>query len=159
MNSANDVPFTIRPAKPGDEGSIVALLRELAEFERLAATFAVTQADIARDLFGDAPVARCDLACIAGEPAGIALWFRTYRSFRAEAGVFVEDLYVRPQFRGRGLGRALLRHLAQHGPRMEWRVLDWNEKAIAFYRGLGAAPLADWIVYRLEADALERLAS
>jgi diamine N-acetyltransferase len=158
MNSDSDVSLNIRRAAPGDEGSIVALLRELAEFER-APVFVLTGADITRDLFGAQPVAVCELAFAGNEPAGIVLWFRTYRSFRAEPGVFVEDLYVRPSFRGKGLGRALLRHLARQGGHMEWRVLDWNAPAIEFYKSLGAAMMPDWITCRLEGEALRRLAA
>ena len=158
MNRNDAIPFSIRRAAAGDEGLIVAMLRELAEFEH-APVFVLTEADIARDLFGAAPVAVCDLAFAEGAAAGIALWFWTYRSFRAQRGVFVEDLYVKPPFRGRGLGKALLRHLARQGSWLEWRVLDWNEKALVFYRGLGAEPLKDWLVYQLEGEALQRLAS
>lgn len=157
MNSKHPFPFTIRAARPGDEGAVVALLRELAAFEKLEDTFALTEARLAEDLFGGERAAFCDLAFRGAELAGLALWFRTYRSFRAERGVFIEDLYVRPGFRGLGLGTALLAHCARRGAWLEWRVLDWNGKAIAFYRGLGAAPLADWLVYRLEGDALARL--
>jgi GNAT superfamily N-acetyltransferase len=159
MNGNDAVSFSIRRAAAGDEGIIVAMLLELAGFERLAPSFTLTQADIARDLFGTAPVAVCDLAFTENEPAGIALWFFSYRSFRAERGVFVEDLFVRPAFRGHGLGRMLLAHCARHGARLEWRVLDWNEKALAFYRGLGAKPLQEWLTYELSGEALKRLAS
>ena len=158
MNRNDAAPFSIRRASAGDEGIIVAMLRELAEFER-APSFTLTEADIARDLFGPEPVCLCELAFAGEDAAGIALWFWSYRSFRAERGVFIEDLFVRPAFRGRGLGRMLLAHLARQGARLEWRVLDWNEQALAFYRGLGAAPLQDWLVYQLEGEALKRLAS
>jgi GNAT superfamily N-acetyltransferase len=159
MNRNDAIGFSIRRASAGDEGIIVTMLRELAEFERLAPAFTLTEADVGRDLLGTEPVAVCDLAFVDGDPAGIALWFWSYRSFRAERGVFIEDLFVRPAFRGRGLGRMLLAHCARQGARLEWRVLDWNEKALAFYRGLGAEPLKDWLVYQLEGDALQRLAS
>ena len=157
MNSNADVPFSFRPAAPGDEGIIVAMLRELAVFEKLEAGFTLTEIKAARDLFGPDAAVVCELAFLGDAPAGIALWFWTYRSFRAERGVFLEDLYVRPAFRGRGLGKAFFAHLAGQGARLEWRVLDWNEKAIAFYQGLGAKPLADWLTYELDGDALERL--
>jgi GNAT superfamily N-acetyltransferase len=159
MNRNDAIPFSIRRASAGDEGIIVAMLRELAEFEKLDHRFTLDKAQLARDLFGAERAAICDLAFAGGEPAGIALWFWSYRSFRAERGVFIEDLFVRPAFRGRGLGKALLAHLAAQGARLEWRVLDWNEKALAFYRGLDAAPLQDWLVYQLEGEALKRLAS
>jgi diamine N-acetyltransferase len=159
MNSDNMASFSIRRAMPGDEAVIVALLRELAVFEKLEHGFTLTQAAAVRDLFGQDRAAVCELVFRGGEPAGIALWFWSYRSFRAERGVFVEDLYVRPQFRGQGIGRALLAHLARQGARLEWRVLDWNERAIAFYRSLGARPLQDWLVYEMDGEALARLAA
>ncbi len=157
MNGNNGPAFTIRRATPGDEGIIVAMLHELAAFERLEAGFTLTPIKAAALLFGPEPAAVCELAFRDGEAAGIALWFRTLRSFRAEPGVFIEDLYVRPAFRGQGLGRQLLGHLARQTCRLEWRVLDWNEKALGFYRGLGARPLADWLTYELDGAALERL--
>lgn len=157
MNGAERFAFTIRRAMPGDEALAVALLHELALFEKLGHAFTLDAAALARALFGEDRSVACDLAFHGEEPAGLALWFWTYRSFRGERGLFIEDLYVRPAFRGRGLGKALLAHLARQGTRLEWRVLDWNEKALAFYRGLGARPLQDWLVYQLDGEALERL--
>ncbi|MBV9548732.1 MAG: GNAT family N-acetyltransferase [Alphaproteobacteria bacterium] len=159
MNSDTPVPFTIRRAAPGDEAIIVALLKELAVFEKLEPRFTLDQVQVTRDLFGREKAAVCDLAFAGAEPAGLALWFWTYRSFGAERGLFIEDLYVKPQFRGQGLGTMFFAHLAGQGARLEWRVLDWNEKALAFYRRLGARPLADWLTYELEGEALKRLSA
>ncbi len=154
--------FLIRPAAAGDAAAIVALLRELAAYEKLLDRFHLTEDAVRRDMLGGAPCG-CDLAFADGEPAGLASWFWTYKSFRAMRGLFVEDLYVRPAFRGRGLGRALLAHLAQRTRDadgfLEWQVLDWNAPSIAFYRSLGAAPVEEWLNYRLEGEALQALAS
>jgi GNAT superfamily N-acetyltransferase len=162
MNSDNDVPFTIRRAAPGDEGSIVALLRELAEYEK-APFFTLCESDVARDLLGPAHSALCHLLFVDGEAVAVSVALRTYRSFRAARGLYVEDLYVRPAHRGRGLGKALLANLAAmahaDGGFLEWLVLDWNAPAITFYESLGARPVTEWTGYRLEGAALERLAS
>ncbi len=138
---------------------IVSLLAELADYEKLLDRFALTEETVQRDMLGDA--CHCDLA-FAGETAcGIATWFWTYKSFRARRGLFVEDLYVRPDFRGRGIGRSLLAHLAAKaraaGGFVEWQVLDWNAPSIAFYQSLGAVPVEDWLSYRLDGEKLEGL--
>ena len=152
--------FTLRKAAPGDEPVIQALLTEVAEYEKLQDRFHLTQSSIARDMFGDA--CHCDLAFHGDTPAGIVTWFWTYKSFRGRRGLYVEDLYVKPQFRGRGLGRRFLVELAVRaraaGGHMEWRVLDWNASAIAFYESLGAKLVPEWVDCRLEGEALERLA-
>jgi GNAT superfamily N-acetyltransferase len=162
MNENSSLSFTIRAAAPGDEGSIVALLRELAVYEK-APFFTLTEADVARDLLGAQRSALCHLLFVDGDAVAICVALRTYRSFRAARGLYVEDLYVRPDFRGRGLGKALLARLAAQahddGGFLEWLVLDWNAPAIRFYESLGARPVTDWTGYRLEGDALERLAS
>jgi GNAT superfamily N-acetyltransferase len=162
MNSDNRLAFTIRAAAPGDEGSIVALLRELAVYEK-APVFTLSEADVARDLTGAQRSALCHLLFVDGEAVALSVALRTYRSFRAARGYYVEDLYVRPVFRGRGLGKALLARLAAlahaDGGFLEWLVLDWNAPAITFYESLGARPVTEWTGYRLEGDALERLAS
>jgi GNAT superfamily N-acetyltransferase len=153
--------FSIRPAQPTDAPVIVALLRELADYEKLLDGFTLSEAMVVRDMLGDA--CRSDLAFADGEPVGIATWFWTYNSFRAARGLFVEDLFVRTQFRGRGFGRALLVHLAATALKadafMVWQVLDWNAPSIAFYKSLGAAPQENWITYRLRGEALRKLAS
>ena len=156
--------LVIRPAVPADAGLIMGFIRELAEYERLSHAVEATEADIARDLFAPAPRAYCDIAEAAGEPIGFALWFYNYSTFKGRAGIYLEDLYVRPKARGRGAGRALLRRLARRCVdeglgRLEWAVLDWNAPAIGFYDALGAEALDDWIVRRLAGEALAKLAA
>lgn len=153
--------FSVRAATAADAPVIVALIAELAEYEKLKQGFALDEAAVTRDMLGAA--CHTELAFIEGAAAGVAAWFWIYKSFGAARGLYVEDLYVRPEFRGRGLGRALLAHLAGKaaavGGFMEWQVLDWNVPSIAFYKSLGATPRANWINYRLTGEALERLAS
>ena len=153
--------FSIRPATKTDASVIVALIRELADYEKLQAGFALDEVAAARDMLGHA--CSTELAFVDGAAAGIAAWFWTYKSFGAARGVYVEDLYVRPAFRGRGLGRALLAHLAAQAAAvdgfMEWQVLDWNAPSIAFYESLGARPRESWIHYRLAGEPLKRLAA
>ncbi len=152
--------FSIRAAVPADAPLIVALLRELAAYEKLLDSFTLSEEAVRRDMLGDA--CRCELVFAGGEPAGIATWFWTYKSFGARRGLFVEDLYVRPDFRGRGLGRKLLAHLAAKaraaGGFLEWQVLDWNTPSIEFYKSLGARPVEQWLNYRLEGESLQGLA-
>lgn len=157
--------FAITPACAQDAAAIRLLLSELATGqllpgEALSQRFWLTEDAIRRDMLGAA--CHTDLLWVEGAAVGIAAWFWTYKSFRAARGLFVEDLYVRPAFRGRGLGKALLAHLAARaqaiGGFLEWQVLDRNAPAIAFYQGLGARPVPDWQSYRLDGDALERLA-
>jgi len=153
--------FSIHAATPSDAPVIVSLLQEFAVYAKLREHFVLTEEQVVRDMFGAA--CHCDLAFQGGEAAGIAAWYWTYKSFRARRGLFVEDLYVRPDCRGRGLGKALLSHLAARarttGGFLEWQVLDWNAPSIAFYKSLGAQPLEGWLNYRLDGDALESLAS
>jgi GNAT superfamily N-acetyltransferase len=123
-----------------------------------------TEFDIARDLFGPAPRIFCDIAEVAGEPVGFALWFYNYSTFRGRHGIYLEDLYVRPAARGQGAGRALLQRLARRCVdeqlgRLEWAVLDWNAPSIGFYDALGAEAMKEWIVRRLSGEALARLAA
>jgi len=150
--------FAIRAATPADAGLIRALLGELAAYEQMP--FELSEAAIVRDMLGDTPVCRCDLAFQGEDAAGIVCWYWAYKSFGAARGVYVEDLFVRPAFRGRGLGRALLSHLAAVAGDgfMEWRVLDWNASSIEFYNRLGGKPQDTWVTYRLSGEALERLA-
>ncbi len=115
-------------------------------------------------LFGESPRAFCDIAEWEGQPAGIALWFYNFSTFRGRHGLFLEDLFVRPAWRGRGIATALMQHLAKHCldeglGRFEWSVLDWNEPAIKFYRSIGAVPLDDWTIQRVSGDALRKLAT
>jgi GNAT superfamily N-acetyltransferase len=153
----------IRPAVAADAPLIFAFVRELAEYERLSHEVEASEADLARDLFGAAPRVFCDIAEAAGEPVGFALWFYNYSTFRGRHGLFLEDLFVRPQARRQGAGKALLRRLARRCVdeglgRLEWAVLDWNAPAIGFYDALGAEAMSDWIVRRVSGEALVRLA-
>ena len=155
--------LSIDPARPQDAGLIVALVRELAEYERLLDQVVLTEQDIHRDLFGPRPHAEAVIAREGDEPVGFALWFHNYSTFAGRPGLYLEDLFVRPACRGRGYGEALLRYLArvalQRGcARFEWSVLDWNEPALAFYRKLGAVPMDEWTVQRVSGEALEALA-
>jgi GNAT superfamily N-acetyltransferase len=153
--------FSIRAALASDSHLIVSLLRELAAYEELLDRFSLTEDQVKRDMMGAA--CHCDLAFAGGEAAGLVSWYWIYKSFGAHRGLFIEDLYVRPQFRGNGLGKALLAWLARKardaGGFLEWQVLDWNAPSIEFYKSLGAAPVRQWLNYRLEGESLERLAS
>lgn len=156
--------ISIRAVRPGDERAIYGLLRGLAEFENLLDKFHLTEEAVARDVFGPDPALRAALAFVEGEedPVGIATWYWTYSSFAAKRGLFIEDIFVLPEFRGQGLGKAFFAFLAKEtlrvgGIRLDWLVLNWNEKAIAFYRGLGGKPVDEWQIYRLEGAALEGL--
>jgi GNAT superfamily N-acetyltransferase len=156
--------ISIRPATPQDAGLILGFVRELAEYERLLHEVETREAVLAAALFGDHPKAFCDLVEWDGAPAGFALWFYTFSTFKGRHGIYLEDLFVRLEHRGRGLGRALLSHLARRCVaeelgRLEWAVLDWNAPAIAFYEHLGARRMDDWTVCRLSGDALDALAA
>ena len=155
----------IRPATVDDVPVVVSLVRELAAYEREPDAAIATEDDYRRALFGDNPRAWCLLAEEAGgEVVGFALWFFNFSTWRGRHGVYLEDLFVRPEARGGGHGRALLTELARIAvandcARMEWVVLDWNEPAQGFYRSIGAAPMDDWTVWRLTGDALEQLSA
>src|ERR1700761_3029302 len=153
--------FSIRAAAASDASLIVSLLRELADYEKLLDHFFLTEEQVQRDMLGAA--CHTELVFVGGAAVGIAAWFWIYKSFGGARGVYVEDLYVRPGFRGRGLGRGLLAHLAGQahagGGLMEWQVLDCNAASIEFYRSLGADPRDNWVSYRLMGEALGRLAS
>jgi GNAT superfamily N-acetyltransferase len=155
--------LVIRSALPGDAALVLALVRELATYERLAHEVEASETTLAASLFCENPRVFADIAEWAGEPAGFALWFYNFSTFRARHGIYLEDLFVREDHRGRGIGRALLGNLARRClreglPRLEWWVLDWNEPALAFYRSLGAVPMGDWTVQRLTGGALTALA-
>ena len=156
--------FTLRPATLADVPVILECIRRLADYERLAHECVATEAQLRDTLFGPAPAAEVVLAFAGDEPAGFALWFRSYSTFLARPGLYLEDLFVVPGFRGRGVGRQLLTHLARiavergYG-RFEWAVLDWNAPAIAFYRKMGAMIMDDWRICRVTGDALAALAS
>jgi GNAT superfamily N-acetyltransferase len=154
----------LRSATEHDVPLIVRFIRELAEYERLAHECVATEESVRETLFGARPYAEVIVAEEGGEPAGFALFFHNYSTFLARPGIYLEDLYVRPEMRGRGVGKALLIRLAQIAEerncgRLEWAVLNWNEDAIRFYRSLGAAPQDEWTVYRVTGEALRNLAS
>lgn len=153
----------IRPARPADAATVFALVRELADYERLLDEVVATEDMLADALFGERPRVFCDLAEWHGEPVGMALWFYNFSTFRGRHGIYLEDLYVRPAARGHGLGKLLLSHLAkrcvaENLARLEWSVLDWNEPAIGFYKEQGAVLLDGWTTCRLTDTALWRLA-
>jgi GNAT superfamily N-acetyltransferase len=152
----------IRPATPADAELVHRLICDLAAYEREPDAVEVTPAELRGQLGSERPPFECVIAEWEGEPAGMALFFPNYSTWRGRPGIYLEDLFVRPEYRHRGIGRALLAHLgrlacARGCARMEWSVLDWNTPAIDFYRGLGAVPMDGWTVYRLTGDALASL--
>jgi len=153
----------IRPATPADSGLVFDLVHELAVYERLEADVDATPEMIAGALFGPSPRVFCDIAEWHGQPAGFALWFYNFSTFRGRHGIYLEDLFVRPAQRGHGLGKALLAHLArrcvtENLARLEWSVLDWNTPSIDFYKAQGAVMLDGWTTCRVTGSALWRLA-
>lgn len=160
----DNAPLRLRPATVEDVGEILSLIRELADYEKLLHEVDATQADLVRDLFGDAPRAHCDIAIWKGEVAGMAFWFYNYSTFLGRAGIYLEDLFVRPAFRGNGIGKALIAHLAQRCvdenlSRLQWSVLDWNAPSIAFYESLGADVMREWLACRMGRKAIDALAA
>lgn len=153
----------IQPATPADIPTIRALIGELAEFERLAHEARATDEQLHESLFGPQPGAEVIIARVGEEVAGFALFFHNFSTFLGKRGLYLEDLFVRPRFRGVGCGEALLRQLAKialerNCGRFEWSVLDWNQRAIDFYKSLGAVPMNEWTIYRVTGEALEKLA-
>jgi len=154
----------IRNATPEDVPEIVRLIRALADYEKLSDEVLATEEQLRESLFGPRPAAETVLAWLDGRAIGLAVFFSNYSTFRGRAGLYLEDLFVEPAQRGRGYGKALLRHVARLAvergcERMEWSVLDWNTPAIEFYRGLGARPLEDWTIYRLQGESLKQAVS
>jgi GNAT superfamily N-acetyltransferase len=153
----------IREARPDDVGLLIALIGELADYEKLSDQVRATDELLDRALFGNPPSAEALIAERDGEPVGYALYFSTFSTFLAIQGIWLEDLYVRPEHRKGGTGRALLAAVAaklreRGGERLEWSALDWNELALGFYRGLGARAMHEWVTHRLIGDDLARLA-
>ena len=154
--------LAIRAATPADRGLVFALVRELAEYEKLSHEVDASEHDLARVLFAPQPRVFCDIAEWNGEAAGFALWFLNFSSFRGRHGIYLEDIFVQPAHRGKGIGKALLLHLArlcaERGyTRLEWSVLDWNTPAIDFYKSLGAVLMTEWSICRLTGEALSAL--
>jgi diamine N-acetyltransferase len=157
------VSIAIRAAQSADAKLIYSLVRELADYERLAHEVDSTEEQIAVALFGPQPRLFCDIAEWDGEAVGFALWFLNFSTFRGRHGLYLEDLFVRPALRGKGIGKALMQNLARHCveknfARFEWTVLEWNEPSIKFYRSIGADILNDWRVCRMSGEALARFA-
>ena len=155
--------LAIVSATEQDVPIILETIRELAEYEKLLDRVVATEESVQAALFGENPRLYCDIAEWNGEPAGFAVWFYNYSTFLARHGIYVEDLFVKPDYRGKGIGKALLVALAARAGRegcgrVEWSVLDWNEAAISFYESLGARPVGGWTVYRLTGEALQKLA-
>ena len=153
----------IRSATEADLGTIEELIRALASYERMSDEVVMDASLLMKSLFGDRPYAEVLIAEVDGEPAGFALFFHNFSTFVGRPGIYLEDLFVKPEHRGSGLGRALLKRLAaiaveRDCGRMEWAVLDWNEPSIGFYKKLGARPNEEWTVYRLAGEALHNLA-
>ncbi|HHB82021.1 MAG TPA: GNAT family N-acetyltransferase [Devosia sp.] len=156
--------LAIRSAVSGDEGLVLAFIFALAKYENLEHEVAASKEDLARDLFGPNPRVFCDIAELDGKPIGFALWYYTYSTFRGKHGIWLEDLFVDPEVRGVGAGKALMAHLAARCKReglarFEWWVLNWNEPSIDFYKSLGAKMQEEWTVCRIDGAALEKLAA
>lgn len=152
----------IREATPADVPEILALIRDLATYEREPHAVVATEADLLRDGFGPRPVFQCLMAEWEGRPAGFALYFPFYSTWRGNAGIHLEDLFVRPEFRRKGIAKALFARLAQialeRGDRFQWHVLDWNQLAIDFYKEMGAHMLNEWRIMRVDGEAIKALA-
>jgi len=160
----NTPDLRIAPATEREVPLILTLIKALADYERLADQVTADEASLHGSFFGPTPSAEVVIARVGTEPVGFAVWFHNYSTFLGRRGLYLEDLFVLPEWRGRGIGRRLLAYLARvavarNCGRMEWSVLDWNEPAIRFYRSLGAGPMEEWKVCRLVGDGLTRLAA
>ena len=154
----------IRPAQPSDTHLILAYIRELAEYERAPECAVATPEDIQRHVFGEHPIMHAEMAEWDGEPAGFPFWYFNFSSWEGKPGLYLEDLWVRPQYRGKGIGKALLIHLAKIAVergccRYVWQVLDWNTPSIEFYKAMGAKVMEDWLTCRVQGEALKRMAA
>ena len=157
-----DPSLVIRPASVADVGLIVGFIEKLADYEKLSHEAKATEADILRDLFGPEPKVFCEIAEWDGEPVGFTLWFYTYSTFQGRHGIWLEDLFVYPALRGKGIGKALLVNLARRCVaeglgRFEWWVLDWNEPSIDFYKSQGGVMQDEWTKVRVDGEALLKL--
>lgn len=155
--------FTIRPATEADIPVLLSLIKQLAEYEKLAHAVVATENDLRRSLFGPRPVAEALIGESDGQPVAFAVFFHNFSTFLGRPGLYLEDLFVVPSYRGGGFGKLMLTHLAKiaierNCGRFEWSVLEWNESAINFYKKLGAVPMDDWTVFRLEGAELRKLA-
>lgn len=154
----------LRPPTPEEAHLVVGFIQELAEYEKLAHECVITEDDVREALFRDKPYADCRLAILDGKAVGFCLFFYNFSTFLGKPGLYLEDLYVKPEYRNAGIGKRILSHLAQVAiekdcGRFEWSVLDWNEPSIAFYRKIGAVPMDEWTVQRVTGDALLALAN
>jgi len=155
--------FVIRPAVAGEAGLVLGFIRKLADYERRLDEVVASEAEIEEALFGPHPRTFCDIAEWGGQAVGFAIWFYNFSTFWGRNGIYLEDLFVEPEYRGKGIGKALLRHLARRCrdeglPRLQWWVINWNAPSIAFYKSLGAVPMDEWTVYRLTGEPLRKLA-
>lgn len=155
--------ITIRPATRDDVPLVLEFIRDLARYERLEHEMSATEVEMDEALFGARRYAEVVFACSGGRPVGFALFFHNFSTFKGRPGIYLEDLFVRPEARGQGIGKRLLAYLARTAverrcARLEWAVLDWNEPSIGFYRSLGAVPMDEWTTFRLTGDALALLA-
>ena len=152
----------IRPAKREEVGDVLQLIQDLATYEKAPDQVEASRDDLLNTIFAKEPRVFCDLVEVDGQIAGMAIWFLNYSTWQAKHGIYLEDLYIKPEFRARGYGKALLKHLAQicdregYG-RLQWWVLDWNSTAIEFYRSFGAEAMDEWTVYRTSGQALKDL--
>jgi len=156
--------FVVRPARPGDATAVLQLIRDLAEYEKLLSECENDEAKFLETFFAPTPRAFCDVADADGTLAGYAIWFYSYSTFTGRHGIYLEDVFVRPEHRGAGIGKAFLQRLAERCAeegltRLEWSVLDWNEPSILFYRGLGAAPVDGWTRFRISGEVLAQFAA
>ena len=152
----------IRPAKSEEVGEVLQLIQDLATYEKAPEQVEAIEEDLLNTIFASDPRVFCDLVEVDGQIAGMAIWFLNYSTWQAKHGIYLEDLFIKPEYRGRGYGKALLKHLAKicdekgYG-RLQWWVLDWNSPAIEFYRSLGAEAMDEWTVYRTSGKALKDL--
>jgi GNAT superfamily N-acetyltransferase len=155
--------LTLRRARPDEAGLVLSLVRELADYEKLLHEVEATEADIEAALFGANPRLFCEIVEWEGEPAGFAVWFINFSTFSGRSGIYLEDLFVRPPQRGKGLGKALMAHLAKQcvangWSQLQWAVLDWNTPSIEFYKSIGAVLMDEWTLCRVNGSALATLA-